>query len=155
MSDNTCEPTEDEERQAEIMRFLVADPNDDEDILFLAWRQAKDLRGAGIEHAKIRALDPFLDAVAEGRIQVGENSVVVLDEVGRIGTRQLLEMFRLREQSQAKLSRLPLSYFDRQPRGEVLSHPSGWEFRVLDADARRIHRLRVRRAPNLPDGAAA
>jgi hypothetical protein len=31
MSDNTCEPTEDEERQAEIMRFLVADPNDDED----------------------------------------------------------------------------------------------------------------------------
>jgi ATP-binding cassette subfamily B protein len=30
-------------------------------------------------------------------------------------------MFRLREQSQAKLSRLPLSYFDGQPRGEVLS----------------------------------
>ena len=32
-------------------------------------------------------------------------------------------------------------------RGEVLSHPSGCEFRVLDADARRIRRLRVRRAP--------
>jgi magnesium and cobalt transporter len=32
-------------------------------------------------------------------------------------------------------------------RGEVLSHPSGWEFRVLDADARRLRRLRVRRAP--------
>ena len=32
-------------------------------------------------------------------------------------------------------------------RGEVLSHESGWEFRVLDADARRIRRLRVRRAP--------
>jgi magnesium and cobalt transporter len=31
-------------------------------------------------------------------------------------------------------------------RGEVLSHPSGFEFRVLDADARRIRRLRVRRA---------
>jgi ATP-binding cassette subfamily B protein len=30
-------------------------------------------------------------------------------------------MFRLREQAQAKLSRLPLSYFDGQPRGEVLS----------------------------------
>ena len=30
-------------------------------------------------------------------------------------------MRRLREQSQAKLARLPLSYFDRQPRGEVLS----------------------------------
>ena len=30
-------------------------------------------------------------------------------------------------------------------RGEVISHPSGIEFRVLDADARRIRRLRVRR----------
>ena len=30
-------------------------------------------------------------------------------------------------------------------RGEVISHQSGLEFRVLDADARRIRRLRVRR----------
>jgi ATP-binding cassette subfamily B protein len=30
-------------------------------------------------------------------------------------------VFRLRERSQAKLARLPLSYFDRQPRGEILS----------------------------------
>jgi len=41
-------------------------------------------------------------------------------------------------------------------RGEVLSHPSGCEFRVLDADARRIRRLRVRRAPaETPTGQAA
>ncbi|HEY0437591.1 MAG TPA: hemolysin family protein [Phenylobacterium sp.] len=32
-------------------------------------------------------------------------------------------------------------------RGEIISHPSGTEFRVLDADARRIRRLRVRRPP--------
>ncbi len=32
-------------------------------------------------------------------------------------------------------------------RGEVIGHPSGIEFRILDADARRIRRLRVRRAP--------
>jgi magnesium and cobalt transporter len=37
-------------------------------------------------------------------------------------------------------------------RGEVIGHPSGMEFRVLEADARRIRRLRVRRAP---DAAAA
>ena len=37
-------------------------------------------------------------------------------------------------------------------RGEVLRHPSGCEFRVLDADARHIRRLRVRRAE---DAAAA
>ncbi|GAA2070856.1 ABC transporter ATP-binding protein [Actinomadura alba] len=30
-------------------------------------------------------------------------------------------MFRMREQAQSKLARLPLSYFDGQPRGEVLS----------------------------------
>jgi ATP-binding cassette subfamily B protein len=30
-------------------------------------------------------------------------------------------MFRLREDSQSKLARLPLRYFDKQPRGEVLS----------------------------------
>ncbi len=31
------------------------------------------------------------------------------------------QVFMLREQVQAKLARLPLSYFDRQPRGEILS----------------------------------
>ena len=42
---------------------------------------------------------------------------------------------------------LVLTLAGRVPaRGEVLTHPSGWEFRVLDADARRIRRLRVRRA---------
>jgi magnesium and cobalt transporter len=30
-------------------------------------------------------------------------------------------------------------------KGEVVSHPGGIEFRVLEADARRIRRLRVRR----------
>lgn len=30
-------------------------------------------------------------------------------------------------------------------RGEVISHPSGYEFRILDADPRRIRRLRLRR----------
>ncbi len=30
-------------------------------------------------------------------------------------------------------------------RGEVISHPSGLEFRILDADARRIRRIRTRR----------
>ncbi len=31
-------------------------------------------------------------------------------------------------------------------RGEVISHPSGLEFRILDADARRIRRIRARQA---------
>jgi hemolysin (HlyC) family protein len=40
-------------------------------------------------------------------------------------------------------------------KGEVISHPSGIEFRVLDADPRRIRRLRVRRANEPAEAAAA
>lgn len=32
-------------------------------------------------------------------------------------------------------------------RGEIISHPDGTEFEILDADPRRIHRVRVRRMP--------
>jgi magnesium and cobalt transporter len=40
-------------------------------------------------------------------------------------------------------------------KGEVISHPSGIEFRVLDADPRRIRRVRVRRAAEAAEAAAA
>jgi magnesium and cobalt transporter len=40
-------------------------------------------------------------------------------------------------------------------KGEVISHPSGIEFRVLDADPRRIRRVRVRRATEPAAEAAA
>jgi magnesium and cobalt transporter len=40
-------------------------------------------------------------------------------------------------------------------KGEVISHPSGIEFRVLDVDPRRIRRLRVRRASEDAEAAAA
>src|SRR6201987_3583058 len=37
-------------------------------------------------------------------------------------------------------------------RGEIIAHPLGIEFEVLDADPRRIKRLRVRRPPVTPGG---
>ena len=40
-------------------------------------------------------------------------------------------------------------------RGEVISHPSGLEFRILDADARRIRRIRARRPAAVTDQALA
>ena len=40
-------------------------------------------------------------------------------------------------------------------RGEVIAHPSGIEFEVLDADPRRIKRLRVRRPPATTGGGDA
>ncbi len=40
-------------------------------------------------------------------------------------------------------------------RGEVIAHPSGIEFEVVEADPRRIKRLRVRRLPAAGGGAGA
>jgi CBS domain containing-hemolysin-like protein len=46
------------------------------------------------------------------------------------------------------LGGLVMSLTDRVPsRGELVSHPSGVAFEVLDADPRRIKRLRVRPKP--------
>jgi ATP-binding cassette subfamily B protein len=64
--------------------------------------------------------------------QVGRVLLVVLLIYAGAGVLGLLQgrlttavvqrtVFRLREQTQAKLSRLPLRYFDQQPRGEILS----------------------------------
>src|SRR5437773_8737652 len=39
-------------------------------------------------------------------------------------------------------------------RGEINAHPSGIEFEVLDADPRKIKRLRVRRLPDVAPGGA-
>ena len=39
-------------------------------------------------------------------------------------------------------------------RGELLTHPSGWQFEVTDADPRRVKRLRLRRPEPKPDKVA-
>src|SRR5262249_31873975 len=58
-----------------------------------------------------------------------------------------------REQDIDTLAGLVVSLTGRLPsRGELISHPSGLAFEVLDADPRRIKRLRVR---NLPVGGHA
>ncbi len=40
-------------------------------------------------------------------------------------------------------------------RGEVISHPSGIEFEITEADARRVKRLRVRRVKPAADKTSA
>jgi hypothetical protein len=55
----------------------------------LAWRQSSDLVDAGIAAAHTRAVENFLRAVAKSRITLDETSVVVVDELGLLGTRQL------------------------------------------------------------------
>jgi hypothetical protein len=60
----------------------------------LAWRQSDDLTEAGITSKNARAAESFLRSVEQGRIHLGAKSVVVVDEVGLLGTRQLNALLR-------------------------------------------------------------
>ncbi len=62
----------------------------------IAWRQAEPLKEAGV--GSVAALTGFLHGVRAGRISVGTRTVVVVDELGQVGARQMLDLLRLREQ---------------------------------------------------------
>ena len=61
----------------------------------LAWRQSDDLAGAGIPDADRAAYSVFLGRVTRGQVRLDRVSVVVVDELGLLGTRQLLELLRV------------------------------------------------------------
>lgn len=65
----------------------------------LAWRQSDDLAAAGIAEADRAAFSVFLDRVGKGQIRLDRRSVVVVDELGLLGTRQLLELLRVQAAS--------------------------------------------------------
>ncbi|MDN3564281.1 MobF family relaxase [Paeniroseomonas aquatica] len=77
----------------------------------LAWRQADDLAEAGIDRGNVRAFSVFLDAAKAGGIALDRRAVVVVDELGLLGTRQGLELLRLQ---QARGFRLAMLGDDRQ-----------------------------------------
>lgn len=60
----------------------------------LASRQSDDLAGAGIPQHRLRAFDPFMQALQSGEFKLTKNSVLVVDEYGTLGTRQGLELLR-------------------------------------------------------------
>jgi len=87
-------------------------------------------------------VDPGGSILADARVEVGE-----LEE--RIGAFLTQEE---REESDT-LGGVVFSLVDRVPRrSEVVTHKSGVEFEVVDADARRIKRLRVRDLRDSEDG---
>lgn len=53
-----------------------------------AWKQAKKLRGAGIDDDKCLAVDKLLHDVKAGRVTISSDTVIVVDEVARLGVRQ-------------------------------------------------------------------
>lgn len=73
---------------------------DDRDVwgAALAHRASDLLVEAGIPAQSVTALAPFIRRVKKGRIALTARSVVVLDEISQIGTRDLLTLLELREQ---------------------------------------------------------
>ncbi|WP_254073523.1 MobF family relaxase [Acidisphaera sp. S103] len=63
----------------------------------LAWRQSDDLTEAGITASNTRAVESFLRSVETGRLQLDTRSVVVVDELGLLGTRQLNDLLRAQQ----------------------------------------------------------
>lgn len=71
----------------------------------LGWRQARELRDAGLQtdagaggRDTIAATSVFINRAKSGAVVLTHQSVVVVDELGTIGTRQLLELLRLQDQ---------------------------------------------------------
>lgn len=89
-----------------------------------------------------------------------ENADGTIDADGRVDLEELEERLDLallpeEERDEADtLGGLIFTLVDRVPaRGEVVPHPSGIEFEVLDADPRRIKRVRIRRHRTAPAAA--
>ncbi|HEX5079875.1 MAG TPA: hemolysin family protein [Geminicoccaceae bacterium] len=96
------------------------------------------------EHDKI--LPPRITELADGVLEA-DARVEVEDLEKRLGFPLLDEE---RREDVDTLSGLIFTLLDRLPaRGEVVHHPAGVDFEVVDADPRRIKRLRIlRRAPS-------
>jgi len=66
----------------------------------LAWRQARDLLGAGLKQDAgdtFSATSVFLQRAQSGRLSLSHKSVVMIDELATIGARQLLDLLRLQD----------------------------------------------------------
>jgi hypothetical protein len=63
----------------------------------LAWRQSDDLVEAGIEPGNTRAVASFLKAAEAEKLGLNRKSVVVIDEVGLLGTRQLNDILAIQK----------------------------------------------------------
>lgn len=91
-----------------LLKPLVAawqERGDDIHGVSLGWRQARELRDTGLktdaargEQDTIAATSVFINRVKSGQLVLTHRSVVVVDELGTIGTRQLLELLRLQDQ---------------------------------------------------------
>ena len=104
-----------------------------------------------LEDGRDRSPQPGVAVNPDGSIDAaGRTDLEELEE--RLGVRLLPEDERDEADT---LAGLIFDLVDRVPaRGEVVQHPSGLAFEILDADPRRIKRVRIRR-PEPPTGEGA
>jgi len=104
-----------------------------------------------IEDEHDRLVAPQVTELPDGVLEMDARTPIE-DLERRIGCALLPEE---RDEDIETLGGLVFSVLGRVPRrGELLSHPSGVEFEVVDADPRRVKRVRVRRpAPPAVDSA--
>lgn len=84
--------------KSSLLRPLVSAWKDEGRRVFgiaLAWTQADGLVGAGIDFKRAKANAAFLHSITKGAIELTSRDVVVVDEVGLVGTAQLLQLMRL------------------------------------------------------------
>ncbi len=128
-------------RQARVHMALVVDEYGGIDGLVTIEDLVETITGdIADEHDEIEG--PLLTERADGTLDV--DARLPVDEFeARVG--QVLTQDE-READIDTVGGLVFTLAGRVPaRGEVLSHPSGMEFRVTDVDVRKIRRLRVRR----------
>lgn len=62
----------------------------------LGWKQTRALVETGIPEGRCHALAKLLEDGERGKLALGPKTVVVVDELGQVGTRDLLRLMRLR-----------------------------------------------------------
>ncbi len=68
----------------------------------VAWRQVDDLADAGINNRY--ALSVLLDRAESGRLELNRHSVIVIDELGLVGTSEMARLLRLQTASGAQIT---------------------------------------------------
>jgi hypothetical protein len=62
------------------------------------WKQAVSLRGAGLTQKDVAATSVFLDRVGKGKITLGKNSMVIVEELSQVGRGDMLQLLKLQQQ---------------------------------------------------------
>lgn len=62
----------------------------------LGWKQTRALTETGIPAERCLALAKLLSDAERGKINLGPGTVIIIDELGQVGTRDLLRLMRLR-----------------------------------------------------------